>query len=578
MIKYASLFSGIGGFELGIESASDQTGIETECVFASEFDPESKAKDINKQPARIIYNKRFGEYPHGDITKINASDVPNHDILVGGFPCQNVSIAGKREGLCGAKSALFFDIVRIVREKQPEYILLENVAGLLSSNGGWDFARILIELEDAGYECEWEVRNTKAYLPQNRERVFIVGHLAGSERSRYKIFPIGEGTCRIDERAGQTTVNTLTAGGHSGGHHSSMTLICDSGQGRKYQVRTECIAPLRANSGAGHNNIVCHSTLPRSSKSGKGGVGNLSRADGVTYCLDANNNVAIEMCGKVRRLMPVECEMLQGFPQYESHISVNIHSNTICVDHQKSYVNVVMKNHKSPKHVLNAENGKLQKNVKYVGESSFREYLQIKKRAQKSVHINCVGSTVGIHKHGRLYSFANFVESQNSCHQYIKPENFVQMIAGINTMCKKIIPHGKVGLHQNGQFSIHQKNGKTFVKLYGNETMLPAPNAEIDLIILKKHLKCITLNHSNSNSLDLNSIISFFYVMAAITGCIQTRTNIKDSLNLDIHSIFGYTSGIADTNRYKCIGNSVSVPVVADIIKKILKTMAQSNG
>ena len=83
MIKYASLFSGIGGFERGIQAASEQTGIETECVFASEFDPESKAKDINKQPARIIYNKNFGEYPHGDITKINASDVPDHDILVG---------------------------------------------------------------------------------------------------------------------------------------------------------------------------------------------------------------------------------------------------------------------------------------------------------------------------------------------------------------------------------------------------------------------------------------------------------------------------------------------------------------
>ena len=69
MIKYASLFSGIGGFEFGIQTASNQTGIETECVFASEFDPESKAKDINKQPARIIYNKNFGEYPHGDIMK-----------------------------------------------------------------------------------------------------------------------------------------------------------------------------------------------------------------------------------------------------------------------------------------------------------------------------------------------------------------------------------------------------------------------------------------------------------------------------------------------------------------------------
>ncbi len=342
MIRYASLFSGIGGFELGIQAASKQTGIKTECVFASEFDPESKAKDINKQPARIIYNKNFGEYPHGDITKIDASDVPDHDILVGGFPCQNVSIAGKREGLCGAKSGLFFDIVRIVREKQPEYLLLENVKGILSSNRGWDFARILIELEDAGYWIEWEVRNTKAYLPQNRERVFLVGHLAGSERSGSQIFPIGEGGESFDEK--EPTVYCLDANYSKGVAQQSRTMVlCDSGQGRKNQSRDEAVAPLRANTGAGHNNVVIHrnnfdrasndtvptlcnhlgtggnnvplihSTWPRSSTSNKGGTGHLQRKDGYTYCMDPNNHMAVEMHGLIRRLTPVECELLQGF-------------------------------------------------------------------------------------------------------------------------------------------------------------------------------------------------------------------------------------------------------------------------
>ena len=315
MIKYASLFSGIGGFELGIQAASNQTGTKTKCIFASEFDPESKAKDINKQPARIIYNKNFGEYPHGDITKINASDVPDCDLIVGGPPCQDFSIAGKRAGLCGTKGSMFNEFIRIVQEKQPRYLLIENVKGILSSNQGWDFARILIELEDAGYWVEWEVRNTAAYLPQNRERVFIIGHLTGSERSGSQIFPIGESPCRIDERAEQTAVNTLTAGGHSGGHHSSMTLICDSGQGRKKQTRDEIIAPLRANTGAGHNNAVIHSTWPRSSTTNKGGTGHLQRNDGYTYCTDPNNHMAVEMHGLIRRLTPTECELLQGFPR-----------------------------------------------------------------------------------------------------------------------------------------------------------------------------------------------------------------------------------------------------------------------
>lgn len=311
------MFAGIGGFELGIQAASERTGIKTECVFASEFDPESKAKDINKQPARIIYNKNFGGYPHGDITKINASDVPDCDLVVGGPPCQDYSIAGKRAGLCGTKGSMFHEFIRIVREKQPRYLLIENVKGILSSNAGWDFAKILLTLEDAGYWIEWEVRNTKTYIPQNRERVFLVGHLAGSERSGSQIFPIGESACRIDERAEQTAVNTITAGGHSGGHHSSMTLLCDSahGFGMKAADDQDVCPTLRSNTGAPSNNVVCQSTLPRSSKSGKGGTGHLSKTDGSTYCLDAANNLAVEMYGKVRRLTPEECEILQGFPR-----------------------------------------------------------------------------------------------------------------------------------------------------------------------------------------------------------------------------------------------------------------------
>ncbi len=312
---------------------------------ALRLDPDSKAKDIDKQPARIIYNKNFGVWPHGDITKINAADVPNCDLIVGGPPCQSFSIAGKREGLCGAKGSMFHEFIRIVREKQPRIILIENVKGILSSNRGWDFARILLELEDAGYVCEWDLLNTKAYLPQNRERVFIVGHLATDRGDRPQIFPLRESTQRTNERTKQTTVNTITAGGHSGGHHSSMTLICDRGSSHEYLPRDETIPTPRANNGAGSNNIVVHSTLPRSSKTAKGGSGNLSKADGSSYCVDPNNYNVVEFIDTkqrgpprrskvcptlqasgykepikisdgrcIRRLVPVEVERLQGFP------------------------------------------------------------------------------------------------------------------------------------------------------------------------------------------------------------------------------------------------------------------------
>ena len=312
MIKIASLFSEIGGFENGIQQAADKLNIDIEYVLASEKD----------KYARQIYRKNFGVEPHGDITKIKSTDVPDHDILCGGFPCQDVSIAGKREGLCGARTGLFYDLIKILQKKQPRLVFLENVEGLLSSNGGWDFARVLIELEDAGYSCEWQVLNTKAFLPQTRKRVFIIGHLTGSERSGRKIFPIGQ-SGKVDSEK-EPTVYTIDANYYKGPAKQQRTMIlCDSGIHRETQLRNETIPPLRANTGAGHNNIVCHSTFPRNSVSGQGGTGHLQRDDGLVYCCDAANSIAVEVSGiddsfktsnNIRRLTPKEVERLQGFP------------------------------------------------------------------------------------------------------------------------------------------------------------------------------------------------------------------------------------------------------------------------
>ncbi len=315
MIKYFSAFAGIGGFDLAIA----RTIPDAECIGISEVD----------KHAIKIYEKHFPDRTNfGDIRKIKTKDLPDFDLFCGGFPCQDVSIAGKRAGLCGARSGLFFEIIRIVRKKQPRIVFLENVKGLLSSNKGWDFARILAELDGAGYSTEWAVYNSKNFgVPQKRERVFIIGH-SGREPGT-KIFPLGEygqipngqtreegvqqNACCLSGRHyanwnGNYVAKCLTGGGNSGGLHSSMTcissqprcgdpakggtgllisedssftlnknphLICDSGLSRKKQVRTDVTPPLRANTGAGHNNIV----------------------------------------NSIRRLTPIECERLQGFPE-----------------------------------------------------------------------------------------------------------------------------------------------------------------------------------------------------------------------------------------------------------------------
>ena len=156
---YASLFSGIGGFEQALNKLGG------ECVFASE---------INKFAARA-YEILYGFKPAGDITKIDAKDIPDHDLLVAGFPCQAFSVAGKRKGFDDTRGTLFFEIARIAREKQPKALLLENVKGLVNHDKGRTLDIMIKTLNEIGYTVDFDVLNSKYFgVPQNRERIFIV--------------------------------------------------------------------------------------------------------------------------------------------------------------------------------------------------------------------------------------------------------------------------------------------------------------------------------------------------------------------------------------------------------------------
>ena len=491
-MKIASLFSGIGGFEKGILQANPNIKF----VFSSEID----------KYARQIYKKNYGVEPYGDITKIKASDIPDHDILCGGFPCQAFSIAGKRRGFEDTRGTLFFEIMRIVEAKRPKLLFLENVKGLLSSKTYITFENILpllyeevmsdtqwelqytplnnwilfadniqsyivtkwpdilefqkkrsgtysiknleygcVNLEDClntgakkrltflktqilqilkkisnyqkeqmhlsecneedlvstlnqlcsienlnkmdihilekimdmcgdvgrlrvqnldensiqtrwfttsmainwtiepkifgyvqelsiigfilkqlnlstnlwkqvlsnlierkesifyvgtfsiilqtlhehGYDAEWQVFNSKNHgVPQNRERVFIIGHLRGA--GTRPIFPI---TNSIEEISEERNGNDISTG-------------CISTRNQSGQAQWD-----------GSTTLICHSMLPRSSTSGKGGTGHLQREDEISYCCDAGNSIAVEVNQQIRRLTPSECEFLQSFPR-----------------------------------------------------------------------------------------------------------------------------------------------------------------------------------------------------------------------------------------------------------------------
>lgn len=157
--RFIDLFAGIGGFHLAMSSFG------AECVFSSEWD----------SFAAKVYEDNFGIKPFGDITKINVSEIPSHDILCGGFPCQAFSISGKQKGFEDTRGTLFFDIARIVEHHKPKILFLENVKNLAKHNKGNTLKVIENVLVDLGYKVKYKVLNASDYgLPQNRERIFIV--------------------------------------------------------------------------------------------------------------------------------------------------------------------------------------------------------------------------------------------------------------------------------------------------------------------------------------------------------------------------------------------------------------------
>jgi DNA (cytosine-5)-methyltransferase 1 len=155
------LFAGIGGFRQALDPLGGQ------CVFASEID----------KFAQKAYTALYGDdHLHGDITQVDEKDVPNHDVLVGGFPCQAFSVAGKRLGFADeTRGTLFFEIIRIMREKKPKVALLENVKGLVGHDSGRTLDTVVTALNEIGYTIDFNVLNSKYFgVPQNRERIFII--------------------------------------------------------------------------------------------------------------------------------------------------------------------------------------------------------------------------------------------------------------------------------------------------------------------------------------------------------------------------------------------------------------------
>jgi DNA (cytosine-5)-methyltransferase 1 len=364
-MNFLDLFAGIGGFRMGMEMAGHK------CIGYVEID-----KFARKSYEAIFDTK--GEWTAHDIRTVSDDDLRlfrgKVDVICGGFPCQAFSVAGKRLGFEDTRGTLFFEIARFAKEIQPRYLFLENVKGLLSHDKGRTFETILYTLDELGYDAEWQVLNSKDFgVPQNRERVFIIGHLRG-QRTR-KVFPIiGESSeidCNLVGKLALPEKDQLNRVYATDGLSPTLTtmqggrqepkIIDDQGR-RNKKLKLLDICPTLRRETHGNEPKVFQAVLTpdREEKrqngrrfkepnepmftltaqdrhgvlvSQKTGV----RETEISNCLDASyykglgNNqerIGVQENYRIRRLTPRECWRLQGFPDWAFDKAAAVNSDS----------------------------------------------------------------------------------------------------------------------------------------------------------------------------------------------------------------------------------------------------------
>lgn len=267
--KFIDLFAGIGGIRIPFDELGGK------CVFSSEIDPH----------AQKMYEANFNHIPHGDITKIKASDIPNHDILLGGFPCQSFSIMGKGLGFADTRGTMFFEIERILAEKKPKAILLENVKRLKSHDEGRTLKVIIKKLENIGYKVSYKILNALDFgLPQKRERIIIVGFLNHSINFKFPDKYTGDSKDLSDilEKDDEVPLK----------HFASAEIV----QKRLNKIKEENKTPF-------------YPSIWHENKAGSIGINNFSCA------LRAGASYNYLLVNGKRRMTPRELLRMQGFPE-----------------------------------------------------------------------------------------------------------------------------------------------------------------------------------------------------------------------------------------------------------------------
>ena len=557
--------------------------------------------EIEPFPSAVLAH-RFPDVPNlGDMTKIRGDEHGTVDLLVGGTPCQDLSVAGKRMGFGGKRSVLAIDFVRLAYECRAKWFAWENVPGVFSSNGGEDFAQLLslfagwqvdvpadgwgsfgiVEHSPGCFGLAWRVIDVQYArvdgfpnaIPQRRNRVFIIGYLGDWRRAAQVLFEpegllgntpprreSGKGTAEGAERS---VAHSLRAQSQCSFREDTETIVFDA---RGNGDGVTCVA-------FGWNKSAAQS---------------LRVDDQKTDALQASpsSNPAIACDFLVRRLTPIECERLMGFPTVRKTIKLEferLQSNKFNViisaenggltwlENQKKNVDVGDQNHKLLKHVGSAEKTNAPEHVGFVGKNLNTEHPQTEKHALLNVLIFSEENHTQIITTQRSQLNANVVEKRIAYLPFTQHEDFVLIIAGINSILEKITRCGREESRRREEFLTGQEAGVESVKMYGLEIMQPAKDAEIGLTTHKEHLKSITSSLLNSKNTEHDLTTLFLYALNVITGYIPIETIMESSLTLTLISEEGWTripwrgkpaEDCPDGPRYKACGNSMGVNVM----------------
>jgi DNA (cytosine-5)-methyltransferase 1 len=354
-IVHLDLFSGAGGFAQGLK----QAGFNATKHYFSEIDKHAIAN--------YKHNFKYATYV-GSVTDVRGSDLPKRpNIITFGSPCQDFSLAGKRKGMDGERSSLISHAIRLITECRPDVFIWENVKGTFSSNNGADFWAIIQAFTNiGGYRLEWQLLNTAWLLPQNRERIYLIGHL-GKGSGRF-VFPFGEELTGVNEMTFESgSIRTLSAGGNSGGLHSSMTLLkVKSATTKGYETATQGDSinlsqpdskTRRGRVGKGkaqtletscNQAVVClterrteEAKKQRRETGSNDFIGKQvePRTDGCVGTILGNPTIdnTIQQASRIRRLTEIECERLQGFPDNWTKYGINDKGETINISRTQRY-------------------------------------------------------------------------------------------------------------------------------------------------------------------------------------------------------------------------------------------------